>query len=430
MKITQMFALLAVVVGLCGGAAFLSQWARSSATTTRGAAAENVDHGLYFPIETVTLRDEVEVHNPGKCDFAFENRTGKRVDVGLDRKGCTCEWVELAVLDEGQKLDPWPPDINRRGGADAVVSKGITWQRLDEGVVLSVPAGARGFARLGWDTKEVHAVRLRAAVWCRREDDPNKDVRDLTYLGVLANVVDAIQVYPKQIEVPPLNLGGSAVVECWCWSATRDDFPLQARLENPNPCIQCKVERLSAAERDALVQRDRDKRRLEEWTHVRCGYHVTVEFHEQVGKSQLDLGYFEQALLFDGGAEGVATRAYLAWTVRGSIHVLADKPEDQDILVLGKFPSAEGVSRDFSVQSSDPGLELALEESQPSYLHVLFAKESTPEDVVGRWRLSVRVPPNVVSGRFGGKGYVLLKILGPTPRHVRIPIYGTAYRER
>src|SRR5271156_4629732 len=176
MKFSQILALLAAVVGLAGGAAFLSQWAHSAGTAA-GTGTAGVASGLYFPMETITLKDEVEVHTPGRCDFAFENRTGKPVEVGLDRKGCTCEWVELASLDEPQskKFDQWPPDTNRRGGVDAVLGKEVGWRRLEDNTVVSVPAGARGFVRLGWDTKEVTPVRLRAALWCRRQDSPNPE---------------------------------------------------------------------------------------------------------------------------------------------------------------------------------------------------------------------------------------------------------------
>lgn len=431
MKLSQALALVAVVVGLTGGVAFLSQWTHTTAATS-AETASGAAPGLYFPLETITLKDEVEVHSPGKCDFTFENRSEIPVEVGLEKKGCTCEWVEMCVLNAAQskKFDKWPPDLNQRGGADTVLGKDVAWQRLDENVAVTVPAGAHGLVRLGWDTKEAKPVRLRAAVWFRRQGDPQHDVKDVTYLGVLANVVPALQVYPHRLEVPPLNPGKTETVECWCWSATRDHFKLQAKLENTNPCIGWKIEELSPKERDELVQRDRDRRPLQEWTHVRCGYHVTLTFHEQLGKSQLDLGYFEEMLSLSGGDEELHTKTELAWAVRGSVHILADKQEDRDMVILGKFPADIGATRDFCVQSTDPEMQLALTSWDPKFVKVAFQKESGPDDPVAQWRLTVSVPPNVVSGRFGGKGHIILTMLGPKPRHLRIPIYGTAYRIR
>jgi hypothetical protein len=430
MKFSQALMLVVVVLAISAGAAFLSEWVVGSAPAGPNEARTAGPKQLTFPTDTVTLKDEVEMHKPGACDFPYVNETGDTLQVGLEKKGCTCERVEMVVLDSQQeaKCGHWPPDVNIRGGAETLLGKEIAWQPLDEDAKVAVPPGAKGFMRLGWSTKEAKPVRLRAAIWCRPKG--TNDRTDLTYLGVLANIVPPLQVYPRDIDVPPLTAGKSATVECWCWSATRDQFPLTARLDTENPCIQCKVTPLSARERDELVQRDRDKRRLEEWTHVRYGYHVTIEFHEQLGKSQLDLGAFQQPLILSSGEEGVQNWVSLAWIVRGDVHVLAEKPGDQDLLVLGRFRADEGVTKEYWLQGANPAVQLVLEAWDPAFLKVQFTKDTLPDEAVSRWRLTIIVPPNTASGRFGGKGFVALKILGPTARRIRIPIYGTAYRVR
>lgn len=384
------------------------------------------------PLHEAQLTDEVEVNKPGRCDFPFENKNDVPLEFGLELKGCTCSTVEAIVLDPAQvkKIPSWPPDVKNRPGADAILGTQVAWKHLEDKNTLVAPPGSRGFIRLGWSTKQLHPVRLKAAIWTQT---PGSTTHDLVILQVAVNIVSGIQVYPEYLRLKPVDLGEKASATCWCWSATRDSFTLLPHLEQPNPGVHFTVKPLNAQEREELKEKDKDERSLESRTHVRCGYQVTVELSNDPSGPPLEIGPLETTIHFDSEEPEVGAIAKLNSVIRGVVRVVSGKDEERDLFFLGRFDVGQGVAKEFAIEADDPKIELKLESYSPGYLRVTdLKKDPTPRgpDDPGHWTIELAVPPNVVSGRFPRGSHVVLVTTEKTPRRIRIPVLGNAIKEK
>jgi hypothetical protein len=447
MKRTQLVTTVVVIALIIGGIAFGVQFL-TNRTTEPGSAPpppQNLKQFTFFsqpaedpegrPLYSVGLKDEVEVNKPGRCDFPFENKNEVPLEFGLELKGCTCQTVEAIVLDPPQasKIPNWPPVVQDRVGADAFLGPQAPWKHLEDKGTLVAPPGSRGFIRLGWSTKQVHPVFLKAAIWTQA---PGSTTRDLVILQVGVNIVAGVQVYPEFLRLKAVDLGQKASVTCWCWSATRDSFSLLPRLEQPNPGIHFTAKPLNAQERQELKEKDSKERSAETQTQVRCGYKVTVELSNDPSGPPLDIGAFENTIHFNCEDSDVAAIAKLNSVIRGVVSVVTGKPEERDLFILGRFEVDEGVSKEFAIEADDPNMELKLDSYSPHYLKVTGPVKDKDEatrrgpDEPGHWTIKLTVPPNVASGRLPRGSHVMLITNEKTPRRVRIPVLGNAIKEK
>lgn len=446
MKLTQFFMLIAVVVAIVGGAAFMLQWINVGPakpvenTANPEPPPSDVKEVTYFvpgdtdadgrPLYSVYLPDEVEVNKPGRCDFAFENKTDTPLEMGLYLKGCTCQTVEAMILTPEQlkKIPTWPPpDLKNRVGADAFLGAKAPWKHLEDNNTLQVPVGAKGFVRLGWSTKKQEPVRLKAAVWTR---PPGVEAKDLVILQVEVNIVSGVQVYPVSLTLKPVDVGETQSTTCWVWSATRESFKLKPSLEHPNPSIRFSMRPLTPEERADFKDKDKADRAVESRTTVRSGYEVTVEIHNDRSGPPMDLGPFDNKIHFDCEEPGVGATAELAGAVRNIIRVVSTIPGEppRDFLMLARFRADEGITREFALEADDSNLGLKIDSWAPAYLKVSIEKDSNKEGEPSHWVVKVTVPPNVESGRMPRGSSVVFLTNEKAPRRIRIPVLGIAYK--
>lgn len=433
MKTTQILMLIAVLIGVAFGIAFVKQWVVAPTQTPVEVLADTTAQA-YFPVLVGTMETDVEVNKPGQFDFPFENRHTAPLLLGLDKKGCTCQKVEILLLtpEEGKKWPALPPD---KGGKPVQLPEAKLkdfprppndpgrWINLEESRPLTLEPGARGWARLGWATKTIKAVRLRAALWMQEKD--RGGTRGDTILEVIANIVPAIHVSPGEAMVGEVGSGQPQRVDFWCWSSTRPSLNLKAEPEEPTPCIQSTVTALSPAEGRALEQRmaeeDPESRR-----RVRCAYKASVLIQAKVGDSLLDLGPFERKIFFRDTADGSEALGIIKGAVRGDVRLV--NPDHEDWIRLGRFRHDDGTSREIPVECTQPGMKLAVESTSPATIKATIQED---KDEPGRWLLKVVVPPKTISGMLPHGSRVVLKTTQGNPtQRFQIPIVGNAIRSR
>lgn len=433
MKRTQLVMLIVVLVGVVGGIAFVKPWFAGAPVTQEPIAEiKDVSTQAYFPVMLATLETDVEVSKPGRFDFPFENRRPDSLTLGLDKKGCTCETVEVLLLtpEESAKWPALPPD--KKGKPDDLPEAELKkfpkppaeparWVNLEEARPLVLPPGTRGWARLVWATKTIKPVRLRAALWMQTQG--RDDTRGDTILEVLANVVPAIQVNPGEVAIADIRPGQGQTTEFWCWSTTRPALTLKVQPEFPTPCIEATLKQLTESEcRDLEKRVEKD---TETKTRVRCAYKATVQLHDRAGDAELELGSLDRNIFFLD-ADGSKALGVVKGVVRGDVRLV--NPQHEDLIHLGRFRHDLGTARKIPIETTQPGLEVALDSWSPAFLKVTLSKDPEEPD---RWILEVKVPPNTASGILPRDSKVVLKSTkGTPPRRFQIPVVGNALRSR
>jgi hypothetical protein len=77
-------------------------------------------------------------------------------------------------------------------------------------------------------------------------------------------------------------------------------------------------------------------------------------------------------------------------------------------------------------------MELKVARGEPqtlNYVHVKYLKRAKAGgDSKSFWQMAVEVPPGCPPGAFPSHSAIILDIPGDPPRHVRIPVQGTAFQ--
>jgi hypothetical protein len=149
----------------------------------------------------------MEAHQDGGYyDFPFQNPNDQTVKVGLASKGCTCSSVDLFLAPEGWEERGNAVNLRAAGllgcqgtisTLDSLTAAALCTHALDERRKLSdsvhgtaldptepnktaeVPAGARGWVRLGWKGKPAGAApeNLTATLWTGQPGKPSVTLR-------------------------------------------------------------------------------------------------------------------------------------------------------------------------------------------------------------------------------------------------------------
>src|SRR5262249_27487865 len=112
----------------------------------------------------------------------------------------------------------------------------------------------------------------------------------------------------------------------------------------------------------------------------------------------------------------------IAIPVTGNMHGPIKSPAQ---ILFETFPARDGKTVTIALAGNAPGISLSVEKRSPDYLGADL-KESKEMDGPSRWELSVRVPPNRLTGALPADSAIVLRVQGSGSRRIRIPVLGKA----
>jgi hypothetical protein len=465
-------------MALVGGVTFISQYqtappvqSQEGGHTTKPDVGGPVELTFAEPaaldpktgIPTVTKKwdfpaeEEVDLLSSGHYDFRFENPNTVPVNIGIHSIGCKCTSVSLCLLtpEEMKRYLLWAHGVPTfeaamahagiLAGVTQIAAEELATQALDNinlhwsdeikttevranpnKVVATVAPGTAGLLRMNYQGKATSASnqRLVLELWTQATEGPRMQ-RALRRLEYSVHYVPAVQVIPGNVDLEDLGLGEQKSFHIPVWSSTRADFALTAHEAHNDPCFTCTCTPATWEERQPFAESGQG--------HVRALalYHVQITVKERVSdKIQMDLGPFQRRIVLKTDPEIAETSVLLSGNVRGDVVVGA--PEDNGKIKLSSFPSSNGTKKLVHLTTLRPNMDLKVEKVEPEtldYLHVKSLKKiNSPEDGKSFWELDVEVPPGCPPGALPRHSAIVLIAPGDPPRHVRIPVLGTAYQ--
>jgi hypothetical protein len=160
-------------------------------------------------------------------------------------------------------------------------------------------------------------------------------------------------------------------------------------------------------------------------TRVLSGFRVHATVREQHDGKQLDQGAFERQVPFLLDGQPLETAGpVIHGFVQGDVQV--GGPEDRGRVHLRTFQARDGIKKKF-ILSTPKGVKLEPVSQNPPYVGIALEqqpKESTTTR--SRWTMELTVPPGSPAGPFPQDSVIILRIHGPMPRLIRIPVTGNA----
>jgi hypothetical protein len=386
-----------------------------------------------------------ETHRDGgHYDFAFANPNKERVVVGLESKNCQCASVAACTLDSAQwalyqkKAKADPITRSRQSTED-----GLPWKLLSENSVsgVMVDPGQHGIIRVFWDgrnQREPKGVSLAATISVSPLGRFHE--RTTTTLGVRVHYVQPVNFYPER-----LNLGSvspqnpSAADALHCWSATRD-LEVEVGPGTKDPCFEVRARKLEKPEE--LRQLTDDLRAQGIWTRVRSAYRIEVTVYEEKDGKQFDLGTFARPLnlVIKGKREGAEAERLFPSSlpsargrVQGDIKVgtfeddgainLKNVKADRLNHVKARLWAKAGMELEYDDHFTPEGLNL-------QGVNLVDLEKGKKASLRGWkvWEIQLSVPPGLEPGPLPEDSAIFLRVKGPTPRRIRIPLIGSVVR--
>jgi hypothetical protein len=289
------------------------------------------------------------------------------------------------------------------------------------------PLPRLGQMRVNWVPKQLNPQgpsnpdRLKVTVHSRTANAPgvNREF-EIPYLAVTP-----LGAFPKILEFGELISGAKRTVNCFVWSMTRDSLDLKVKmgsqegLPNPNSnCFEVGVPAEVPAKERATLAKTLGVKHAEN-RHPTCAYRIPVTVHESRMGQQFDLGPFQRTLEISGVPGMEIHKVPITGVVRGVVRVLG--ADDKDRINLGSFKQERGRSETVTLQAP-PGVQLTCDRTTTEAIKpTLTPDKETP----GQWRLTVEALPG---SYLPLDAAVILRVEGPTPRSLRIPVTGNAYR--
>jgi len=459
--LSQIVLAIVAVVVLVAGVTYLFQFTTAGGgpidtptNSARPAAAEVTE--LEIPVKIFQWvpdhAGEFEVETSGHCDFWFENKNSEPILLGMSSRSCKCSDISICVL-KPEETEP----MRRLAGASAAAeiasaSQGVPgfaamykdtdkingwlgakfdWQPMSvsetQGVRVEPLSG--GWIRVAFKGEKTNINRLAVGIWTLTDSSvpsPRLATRlevPIAYVRPL-RITDAVYSQVASVSVGDVNYGEDGSVEFQCWSSTRASFSLNARESRNDPCFECTCTPMTYDE--CLKLSGKVKAR------VLSGYNVKVTVHEHVASgSQLDLGIFSRGLTLTSDADIEPISINVRGSVPGDIIVGAD--EDRGRIVLGSFSAKLGSEKTVRLTGLRLGLELNIDGIEPATLDYVKVKSlkkvRSPSGGSSDWDLCVEAVKGCPTGKLPPHSAVILKLLGPKPRNIRIPLAGQAYQQ-
>jgi hypothetical protein len=402
------------------------------------------------PLQSNTGRPpDQEVKGEGHHDFWFTNDNDAPVEVFLTKVSCdACVSVKIGLAPEGLQQAQAAAAVGlgglaALGGAAQAAAQtpapgpDVAWTALEKEDSKSngpksftVPPRAKGWARLGWKDQQAGPKLLTADLRTTSSVDRAQPIR----LEVGARFVDPVQVLPanKEVAVETLLSGDprprSASVTVY--SSTRRNFTLEPDPEEVqrarHPFVTCgPPRRLSDEECRAKEKENREKEKID----ILCAYEVSVTVRERVNGREHDLGLFSTNIALKSDALAEPLSLTVSGVVRGPVTVVGGEGTAANRITFGSFPRSIGATRTVTVEA-DPGVKVEFDgKKKPDFLKVDLKEDEQGSSRRRTWSLTVSIPPNAVSGPFGGPSDPMGDTsiyLTANGRGVRIPVSGIA----
>ena len=452
----QKSILLAVVVLLIGGISFVRNWTPSKEkteevtlvgddkhveATTSAPSAEEAK--IIFPVVALDASQESEYMVGGNADFWFQNANDYDVDLGVEAKSCKCSRIEVLNLTDDQEQalrKPLPPAaaadclsgtagllqyLTMVGAGQLSVypfmAPGPQWRAIATGQDRgqTVRKNSTAFLRLGWDGRNLAAVRLGVKLWVQRTGDA-KTRGGWTQIEAPVNVVGPIRFTPTSLEIHDMDSTRTvATAQFYVWSSSRANMTATAYESTHDPAFMCVVTPLVGEDfRHALAELTAQ---FEIPPRPVLLYRVLVIVRDQPPEAPLDWGAFHRDIIVKTDKPDVTPISIpISGRLRGPVTVGVPGGVT-DRIVLKTFPASDGMKETIPLSSTIPGLKLEVERYSPGYLQVNLQDHKNSE-----WELTVEVPPNKLIGKLPNTSAVILKTAGPNSRRIHIPILGKA----
>ena len=356
----------------------------------------------------------------GHFDFPFRSAADGPVELGLAAKSCDCTEIQLALLPESE----WKrvtDALMKDPTADPPFTAPPTWQPLpqDELKGVRLEPGQGGLLRVTWNGRKNAGERLnlKQRIWFQSPGQyTDRQAVDLEVPVVMANVINFV---PDSRDVGVLDRRDVGTASFELWSATRDRVDLKVQAEPADPLFEVRQREMTPAERDAL--QDRLNKDGTTQTRVKVAYLVDVTVHEQKAGKELEQGPFQRRLpLVVDDAPLDSPSPLVTGRVKSDVEV--GVAEDRGRVQLGSFAAADGARKVIAL-ATDPKVALEPAAQDPAYLEVKLRKKGTAGQRA-RWQLEVAVPPDAAYGPLPEDSAVTVRVVGDTPRLVRIPVAG------
>ena len=384
-----------------------------------------------FPEQSHRSSDEEEIGTPKSHDFWFKNDNAAPLPVGVFSKTCQCTHVELFIAPADWKDVPAPADREKAMKELEKATKSTELMDRDNDPP-AVPAGAVGVLRLRWKGDRLGPKDLAAVLWMGEKGlgPQQRFLIRTVFLGPL-RVVPEFDFGNQLQEKLPIKASFP------CWSSTRTEFPLEARVL-PNRKKNKESDPFTVGQPVPFTPEDfAALRKNPNNGAVLAGYMVPVELRKVSpdGTTPFDLGLFRQRIELKIDDDNKVLVA-----VKGSI--------EGDLKVVGAdagspihFPSFDRTtvaSQPVVVESGADVASLTLDRDRtPAFLDVDFP--AGPEKIGDRktWTLRIKWnPKSEAEGVFPRDedeyrdSAVYIKPVYAKPDaaapSLRIPVYGKA----
>jgi len=288
----QKFILLSVVVLFIGGLTFVRNWTPSKEESKEETIVDDGTHGeikpaaagpeeakVIFPVVALDASQESEYMVGGNADFWFQNANDYDVDVGVEAKSCKCSRIEVLNLTDEQEQALRKP-LPRAAAADCLagtagllqylsmvgagqlsvypfMAPGPQWHAIATGDDRGQPVrkNSTAFLRLGWDGRNLQAVRLGIKLWVQRTGDP-KTRGGWTQIEAPVNVVGPLRFTPASLDIHDMDSTRTiASDQFYVWSSSRANMTVTAYESTHDPAFICDVTPLTGPDfRAALAE--------------------------------------------------------------------------------------------------------------------------------------------------------------------------------
>jgi hypothetical protein len=413
-------------------------------------------------------------------DFLMENPNDADIKIGLISKNCRCAKVDVVPVSEEWK--------RRRAGLAAGeimaaypaaelglenffgITSSVLWIKPDEelkkledalppSVTLDprdlpqagqqetvVPRNSLSFVRLGWDDTKTGVEHFSAELWIGNPKSSKTAMLEVTAVHFVS---------PVRVEFPDLKAGDLNESDLEkkpfegafrVWSSTRPALKLKTEVIRPMRFDEKRFDPFEVGQPVPMTGEElANLHRLPDAAGtVLCAYRIPVKIN---GRSPdkttaVDLGSFRRRLLIwnedDDKGQPDKPKQPIEVTVSGSVQgrVQIGTTLDNGRILLGVFDSATGSSKQaITLTANSAGVDLEVDrERTPEYLRDGAELEKlAPLAGLPRWKLTVRVKPNLAHGTFPRAddsmyrdSAVFLKVKGDVVQNVRVPVDGTA----
>lgn len=316
----------------------------------------------------------------GHRNLRFRNPGNKPLSMRLERTDCECAHVQVCLAPDDWKGLDSPAFLSR--GTDP----SLAWHKLERnGQPFEVPPRSQGMIRVTWKAFRLGATAIGIDLIV---GDGEKEVsqRFEAPVNFIAPVFFCSEDDPKatEIDVGRLKAGEERTARYLCCSTTRDEFTLTP-MPSSDPCIRYGAPQpLTSEELRVLSQKGGAD-------PVRAGFRVQVTVREQADGHRLDIGPFHRRIVYKSNVyEDHQVTTHVNGTVAGEIG-LADS-QGKDHIDCGMILPNEPKPLTFSLESSDPQLELSVDEERtlPFFkVELIDGKQGKRSEKGKRWQVRV-----------------------------------------